>query len=124
MRILHVCTGVMLMATSGLALQSPYHLKVLSWSCQLSPRDAWVRGTVRNIGDRPLQDVRASARVLGRGLRVATNSAPIRARILRPGETASFSVRVPTYFDSKRRCELGFRNPALIQIASLIPDPR
>jgi hypothetical protein len=114
----------MLMVASGMAAQSPYHLKVLSWSCQLSPKGALVRGTVMNIGTRPLPDLRVSARVLGRGLRVSTNSALVRSRVLRPGETTSFSVRIPTYFDSERRCQLGFRNPVLIEIASLIPDPQ
>lgn len=124
MRILRVCTGVMLMAVSGIAAQGPYHLKVLYWSCQLSPRGALVRGTVMNIGAQPIANLRASARVIGKGLRVATNSALVHDRNLRPGQTTSFRVRVPTYFDRERRCELGFRNPVVIEIASLIPDPR
>lgn len=124
MRPMYVWMGLVLTAATGVAAQSPYHLKVVSWSCQVSERGAVVRGTVTNISSRPLSDLRANARVLGKGLRISTNSALVRGRNLRPGQTTSFSVRVRTNFDSQKRCELGFRSPELIQIAALVPAPQ
>ncbi|MER3481839.1 MAG: hypothetical protein C4332_00370 [Meiothermus sp.] len=123
MKPMYAWMGLMLTAATGVAAQSPYHLKVLSWSCQVSPQGAIVRGTVTNISTKPISNLRANARVLGRGLRVSTNSAPVHTRTLQPGQTTSFSVRVRTNFDSQKRCELGFRSPVLIQIAALVPDP-
>lgn len=116
--------GLMVMASAGLAAQSGYQLRVLSWSCFVFENATIVRGTVKNIGPSSLSNLRVNARVMGKGLRVASNSALVNNRRLRPGEVTGFSVKVMTNFDSKKRCELGFRNPVLVQIAALIPNPR
>ena len=101
-----------------------YRLRVASWSCKSFARGVLVQGTVKNISSRPLQDLRASVRVIGPGLRMATNSAALKDRNLMPGEAAHFEVRIRTGFDSVNRCELWFRNPRVVQIATLVPNPR
>ncbi|MCX7601002.1 MAG: hypothetical protein N2Z75_03555 [Meiothermus sp.] len=103
---------------------SGYRLRVVSWSCKAFARGVLVQGTVRNISARPLQDLRANVWVVGPGLRMASNSAPLKDRNLMPGEVAHFEVRVRTSFDSVNRCELWFRNARVIQIATLVPNPR
>ncbi|MBO1435839.1 hypothetical protein [Meiothermus sp. CFH 77666] len=114
------------LAVGGMVLgqSSAYRLRVVSWSCKAFSRGVLVQGTVRNISPRPLQDLRASVRVIGPGLRMATNSAALQDRNLMPGEVALFEVRVRTGFDSVNRCELWFRNPRVVQIATLVPNPR
>lgn len=112
------------MAGLVMAQTSPYRLRVLSWSCQSFSRGVLIKGTVRNISSRPLQDLRVSARVIGSGLRLATNSVPLQDRNLTPGETARFELRIHTNFDTVSRCELWFRNPRVVQIATLVPSPR
>jgi hypothetical protein len=110
----------------GIAVAQPssYRLKVLSWSCQTFSRGVLVRGTVRNISSRPMQDLRVNARIVGPGLRVATHSVSLPDRNLLPGESARFELRVRTNFDTVSRCELWFRNPREIRIATLVPKPR
>lgn len=68
--------------------------------------------------------MRVNARIIGPGLRMATNSAPLQDRNLLPGESARFELRIRTNFDTVSRCELWFRNPKVIQIATLVPNPR
>ncbi len=114
------------LAIGGVVLGQPsvYRLRVVSWSCKAFPRGVLVQGTVKNISTRTLSDLRASVRVVGPGLRMASNSAALQDRSLMPGELALFEVRVRTNFDSVNRCELWFRNPRVIQIATLVPNPR
>ncbi|WP_297560612.1 hypothetical protein [Meiothermus sp.] len=119
-----VFAGALIVAGLAVAQTSPYRLRVLSWSCQSFSRGALIQGMVRNISARPLQDLRVSARIIGPGLRMATNSVPLQDRNLLPGETARFELRVRTNFDTVSRCELWFRNPRVIQIATLVPNPR
>ncbi len=119
-----VFAGALIMAGLALAQTSPYRLRVLSWSCQSFSRGVLIQGTVRNISPRPLQDLRVNARVIGPGLRMATNSAALQDRNLLPGESVRFELRVRTNFDSVSRCELWFRNPRVIQIPTLVPSPR
>ncbi len=119
-----VVVSALMVVGMAVAQSSPYRLRVLSWSCQAFARGVLIQGTVRNISPRPLQDLRVSARVIGPGLRMAANSAPLQDRILMPGESARFELRVRTNFDSVSRCELWFRNPRVIQIATLVPNPR
>lgn len=117
---------VVALISSGMVAgqSSPHRLRVLSWSCQAFPRGVLIQGTVRNISSRPLQDLRVNARIIGPGLRMATNSAPLQDRNLLPGESARFELRIRTNFDTVSRCELWFRNPKVIQIATLVPNPR
>ncbi|GIW24660.1 hypothetical protein [Meiothermus sp.] len=114
----------LVLGSLALGQSSTYRLQVLSWSCKAFARGVLVQGTVKNISARPLQDLRASVRVIGPGLRMASNSAVLQDRNLMPGERALFEVRVRTGFDSLNRCELWFRNPRVIQIATLVPSPR
>ncbi|MDW8090830.1 MAG: FxLYD domain-containing protein [Meiothermus sp.] len=112
--------------TAGLALgqAEPYRLRVLSWSCKAFPRGVLAQGVVRNVGSRPLADLRVSLRVVGPGLRVATASAPLADRNLTPGESARFELRMRTAFEGVHRCELWFRNPRVARIPTLVPNPR
>lgn len=103
---------------------SVYRLRVVSWSCKAFARGVLVQGMVKNISSRPLQDLRASVRVIGPGLRMASNSAALQDRNLMPREVAPFEVRIRTGFESVNRCELWFRNPRVVQIATLVPNPR
>lgn len=119
-----VVVSVLVVVGMAVAQPNPYRLRVLSWSCQAFARGVLIQGTVRNISTRPLQDLRVNARVIGPGLRMAANSAPLQDRNLMPGESARFELRVRTNFDSVSRCELWFRNPRAIQIATLVPNPR
>mgnify|MGYP005851786753 CR=1 FL=1 len=119
-----ILTGALVVAGLAVAQTSPYRLRVLSWSCHSFSRGVLIQGTVRNISTRPLQDLRVSAKVIGPGLRMATNSAPLQDRNLLPGESARFELRVHTNFDTVSRCELWFRNPKVIRIAALVPKPR
>ena len=113
-------------ALTGMAVgqSGVYRLRVTSWSCKAFPRGVLVQGTVKNISMRSLSDLRAHVRVLGPGLRMASNSAPLTDRSLMPGEMASFEVRLRTSFDSISRCQLWFRSPRVVQIATLVPNPR
>ncbi|GEM82322.1 MAG: hypothetical protein KatS3mg074_326 [Meiothermus sp.] len=117
---------LLVLTTFGLVAgqSSVYRLRVVSWSCKAFARGVLVQGTVKNISSRPLQDLRASVRVIGPGLRMASNSTALQDRNLMPGEVAPFEVRIRTGFDSVNRCELWFRNPRVVQIASLVPSPR
>jgi len=125
MKCLLVCFYMALMVAGiAVAQTSLYRLRVISWSCQSFSRGVLIQGTVRNISSRPLQDLRVNARIVGPGLRLATNSAPLQNRNLLPGESARFELRVRTNFVTVSRCELWFRNPRVIQIATLVPDPR
>ncbi|AWR86844.1 FxLYD domain-containing protein [Meiothermus taiwanensis] len=119
-----VLIGTLAVVGMAAAQSSPYRLRVLSWSCQAFSRGVLIQGTVRNISNRPLQDLRVNARIIGPGLRMATNSAPLQDRNLMPGESARFELRVRTNFDTVSRCELWFRNPRVVQIATLVPNPR
>lgn len=103
---------------------SVYRLRVVSWNCKAFARGVLVQGMVKNISSRPLQDLRASVRVIGPGLRMASNSAALQDRNLMPREVAPFEVRIRTGFESVNRCELWFRNPRVVQIATLVPNPR
>lgn len=117
--LLTLAIGGMVLGQSGI-----YRLRVVSWSCKAFSRGVLVQGTVKNISSRPLSDLRASVRVIGPGLRMASNSAVLQDRNLMPGELASFEVRIRATFDSVNRCELWFRNPRVVQIATLVPNPR
>lgn len=119
-----VVVSVLVVVGMVVAQPNPYRLRVLSWSCQAFARGVLIQGTVRNISTQPLQDLRVNARVIGPGLRMAANSTPLQDRNLMPGESARFELRVRTNFDSVSRCELWFRNPRVIQIATLVPNPR
>lgn len=112
------------LACLSVGQSNAYRLKVVSWSCQLFSRGAIVQGVVQNVSSRTMSDLRANVRVVGRGLRVATNSATLKTRTLAPGQQSSFEVRIKTTFDSATRCELWFRNAQAIQIAALVPDPQ
>ncbi len=117
--LLALTIGAMVAGQSG-----AYRLRVVSWSCKTFARGVLVQGTVKNISSRPLQELRANVRVIGPGLRMASNSTALQDRTLMPGEATHFEVRVRTGFDSVNRCELWFRNPRVIQIATLVPSPR
>lgn len=117
--LLILAIGGMVLGQSGV-----YRLRVVSWNCKAFSRGVLVQGTVRNISTRPLTDLRASVRVVGPGLRMASNSAALQDRSLMPGEVAFFEVRIRTNFDQVNRCELWFRNPRVVQIATLVPQPR
>ncbi len=122
----HLLLLFLTLLLGGMALgqSSTYRLRVLSWSCKAYARGVLVQGTVKNISPRAIADLRANVRVIGPGLRMASNSAPLMDRNLGPGRTAYFEVRVRTNFDSVNRCELWFRNPKVVQIATLVPAPR
>lgn len=114
----------LLVACFATAQNPSYRLKVLSWSCQFFPRGAIIQGVVQNVSSRAMADLRANVRVVGRGLRVATNSAMLKDRNLAPGEKSSFEVRVKTTFNTSNRCELWFRNAQAIQIEAMVPNPQ
>lgn len=101
-----------------------YKLKVSMWTCESRSGVVIARGSVANITRKTLNEIRANLRVFGSGLKMASNSAIILDRSLRPGEVSSFSVSVKTNFAQATRCELWFRNPTVIQIPSYVPDPR
>jgi len=117
--LLTLAIGGMVLGQSGI-----YRLRVVSWSCKEFSRGVLVQGTVKNISSGSLSDLRASVRVIGPGLRMASNSAVLQDRNLMPSELASFEVRIRATFDSVNRCELWFRNPRVVQIATLVPNPR
>ncbi|MDX2006713.1 MAG: FxLYD domain-containing protein [Meiothermus sp.] len=115
--------GLFLALSTGFAQAAAYRLKVTSWSCQTFSRGAIVRGEVHNISSRRIGEIRVHARVVGAGLRVAVNSAPIRTRSLAAGQRSTFEVQVRTNFEPGR-CTVWFRNPRVIQIETLVPPPR
>ncbi len=124
MKRLTVLLLTLAIGSMALGQSSVYRLRVVSWSCKAFARGVLVQGSVKNISSRPIADLRASVRVVGPGLRMAANSAALQDRNLTPGEVAFFEVRIRTVFDSVNRCELWFRNPRVIQIATLVPNPR
>ena len=118
---------VAFMALAGslaLEVNGLYKLKVSMWTCESRSGVVIARGSVANITRKTLSEIRANLRVFGSGLKMASNSAFILDRTLRPGEISSFSVSVKTNFSQATRCELWFPNPNVIQIATYVPDPR
>lgn len=87
---------LLLLTIGGMVIgqASAYRLRVVSWSCKAFAKGVLVQGVVKNISSRPLTDLRASVRVIGPGLRMASNTAVLKNRRLTPGEVASFEVRV------------------------------
>jgi len=71
-----------------------------------------------------MANLRANVRIIGRGLRMASNSALIKDRYLQPGEISTFEVRVRSNFEANGRCELWFRNAQAPQIPTQVPDPK
>ncbi|WP_299429548.1 FxLYD domain-containing protein [uncultured Meiothermus sp.] len=124
MKRLLVLLLALAIASMALGQSGVYRLRVVSWSCKAFSRGVLVQGVVKNISSRPITDLRASVRVIGPGLRMATNASQLADRSLGPGERAPFEVRIRTNFDSVNRCELWFRNPRVVQIATLVPSPR
>lgn len=116
--------GFLLTVGVALGQTEPYRLRVLSWSCKTFSKGVLVQGVVRNVGSRPLADLRVNLRVVGPGLRMATGSAPLADRSLVPGESARFELRMRTTFEGPHRCDLWFRNPRVARIATLVPNPR
>lgn len=120
-----IIVGFMALASAlAIEVSGVYKLKVSMWTCESRSGVVIARGTVANITRKTLSEVRANLRVFGSGLKMASNSALIIDRVLRPGEVSNFSVSVRTNFDQATRCELWFRNPSVIQIPTYVPDPR
>jgi hypothetical protein len=115
---------VALAGALAIEVSGTYKLKVVFWSCTARSGIVLARGTVTNLSNKPLSEIRANLRVFGSGLKMASNSALIMDRSLRPGEASVFNVSVRTNFEQTTRCELWFRNPAVIQIPTLVPTPR
>jgi hypothetical protein len=115
---------VLLAGALAIEVSGIYKLKVGFWTCESRSGVVIARGIVSNIADKALGEVRANLRVFGAGLKMASNSALILDRNLKPGEVSAFNISVRTNFEQATRCELWFRNPSVIQIPTYLPSPR
>ncbi|MBB6099385.1 hypothetical protein HNR42_002826 [Deinobacterium chartae] len=125
----HLGTLGVLLATvlgqTAVAAAPVYKLNVSSWRCQVTGSGVTATGTVRNVGNRAIADLRANLVVLRADQTViGTTSMSLPIRYLAVGRSSAFQVQMPlgrNKLNGFKGCRVWFRNASVVQIPTTLP---